>query len=278
MSTYNSIDLYNKLNLLINTKSDKFVNMIYYLQCPRQLNLFYEEYINKYDYMIGNKADGIRTILFVKNNKVYLVSTTSIINIGETKVEMNDIIMDGEHIISQNKYVCFDILYIDKINIENDIIKKLELCNNYIKYLPYDIEIRKLYKFDEYKNRKKEKYPIDGVVFIPINNNYPIYKWKPLNKLTIDFQLKETTINNKYILCVKDKDNIIPYKYKGNVYRTSEPSFKNGMIIECKWKNDTFVPIRIRKDRISPNSLNTANHIMKSIKSYINLDDILNSM
>lgn len=199
------------------------------------------------------------------SDKLYTINNKQSDNIEPNIILDAEFLYNGEliDVLDKSKldlYV-FDIILYDNINLSkepfeeryayfdkvNTFLKKhklgkvkdfIKLSNNYEKEI-----------LNYYNNSLKQKYEIDGLIFTPnsnvINNNKKnansnyinmiAYKWKPEEKLTIDFYIAKSLSksNKEYILCsgisyndytklniqlIKDYYKIIPKKYHNNQY------------------------------------------------------------
>ena len=161
-------------------------------------------------------------------------------------------------------------------------------------------------------NHKNFSYETDGIVFTPINEEYnpqndiyeqkkleihpEILKWKPLDKISIDFQI-EINVNSIKLLTSNGPNP--PVEFKGDDRDTFDASsqidthhplfneIKNGDIVEFGVKfvegnmvknNDdkiVLVPFRIRYDKTFANGKNTAKDVWEDINSPIELETLL---
>lgn len=241
-----SIDRY--VNKPINLNRRDIVNIIQY---------------HKNDYLLAAKADGIRCLLLIYNNQLYKVMNRCVVFVS--KIDINNMIIDGELI--NETYIAFDILYMDNYNYL--LSKRLEYLHMISNKIPYII-VRELFRLDELKKVKCE-FRCDGIIFVPIKDNLITYKWKPIEKLTIDFQVKK--YEDKLILCVSNEKGVKGFRINNMLY--SVKGFKEDDIVECRYENDNFIPIRLRKDRIYPNYKDIALSIFDNIKDYFTLDQYL---
>lgn len=212
--------------------------------------------------------DGIN-IKLLSNNLYNIIDTNIVLN--EELLEP-DIILDCEFIYNKDivdnnlelkdlDIFVFDIILYNKKNISKlpfeQRIKLVDDVNEFLskynlgKFKTF-IKLTENYKqeiIDFYKSTKKEKYETDGLIFTPnssvinenkkyINQDYInmlAYKWKPEDKITIDFYIAKSLSKNKkeYILCsgintndynklqIELIDNyykIIPKKYHSSNY------------------------------------------------------------
>jgi SAM-dependent methyltransferase len=152
------------------------------------------------DYYITDKVDGKRCIIYINDNKIYAVSNTLTIIDAPTNFDITQTyIFDTE--FYNNSYYIFDVMvFKDEIISELIFEKRLE----YFERASKISDIFKLKPFiklnDDYKNqikefKKQEKiYEIDGIILTPYNgkyNNMQVYKYKPVEKLTVDFLIKK---------------------------------------------------------------------------------------
>lgn len=142
-----------------------------------------------------------------------------------------------------------------------------------------------------------KKVKLDGLIFTPFDTEYVIsgvwkkflniqYKWKPIQEQSIDFAIYKE--GSKFLLKVKKGDELIVFterdkqnnKYipvKVKLFSKEElKQIKDGTIGEFIYDNisKSFKLKNIRKDKTNPNSLSTANNVMKAIRFPVNLENI----
>lgn len=233
------------------------------------------------NYGITIKADGIRHFLYTNENGSYLIGK-DIIKISDEKSKRN--LFDVEVMKEISDYIT---IYIIDMIIEDGIsISNLNLSERYEKFIEFDI--------NKYKIKKKEfrfpttskryfrdiKYflehiddiPSDGIIFTP-NSYYgfpSVFKWKPIQKLTIDVKLK----NNKLFVMEDNKE--VEFKIDANI---SELYKYNEGIMEIQYipNENKFILYRMRTDVNVPNDLKTALQIWRQLQNPITIDDLLNN-
>lgn len=171
---------------------------------PKQLNktLYHKLFPQLPQWYITEKADGIRICIFIQKKMLYIITD----EIKEYPINIDDVvILDAE--LYNNIILIFDCYFFNG-NLKN---KPLEKRIKYIEQifdkidLPYDVRIKSHLLIGHDLSGIKEKYEsnydyeTDGLIFTS-PNNYKIYKWKPYEKLTIDF------------LCIKVPDKILGQK------------------------------------------------------------------
>lgn len=147
-------------------------------------------------------------------------------------------------------------------------------------------------------------YDNDGLIFNNINDAYlsnvkNVYKWKPPEQLTIDFRIRQTSptefylgvgndikssqrtakkcadrimaanpdLNAPEVLFMGTGDHPFDGKIVVNPPEINGTPLGNDQVVEMAWdfKNQTFVPQRIRFDKPRPNNLSTACDIWADI-------------
>lgn len=171
--------------------------------------------IYKFDnYLITEKLDGERMLLFIMYTNIYLIYGNKKIQ-RKTNVNNTNIIiaLDCEYFMNEDDiddiYI-FDVLYYDDTKVHklgyverlkyfekckkitddideyNIIYKEFEQINNTSKDSNIETLVHKYYT----NKIKNSKYNIDGIIFSePLNNYYNThnYKWKPVEYNSIDF-------------------------------------------------------------------------------------------
>ena len=266
-------------------------------------DLTYENMIvNKYS--ITAKADGYRKILMINKHGCYFITNDiNKISNPNPKWKNLNIIIDTE-LVDDTLYIFDVLLYQNKIVADiADLQQRLGYAEIIVKTLntiqtsktKLNIKIKKFVYFSNFEEFSKgilriidnAEFPTDGLIFTPINvpyfasNNQPsIKKWKPIDDLTIDFEI----IDTPPFIGVKDNQNkIVPFDGTKDNKITSENvdiDYKNyhiGQIVEFKWNPDNklFYTYRLRSDKIEPNFINIAFDTFSLIINPISLDTLL---
>lgn len=139
----------------------------------------------------------------------------------------------------------------------------------------------------------KIDYNVDGIIFISkyksigIYTQYTMFKWKPRELHTVDFKVivdaQGVTAHagkaNTYVpFATAPLDSDSEKMFVGELAKNC-PGFKNGDIVECKYDiiNDIFTPVKLRKDKSHPNSLNTVNKTLMNIKEDITMKELIHT-
>lgn len=272
--TYNDINIIN--NSIYKILEILPLNIKKILKQPTPLKNI-ENILN--NFAVTEKLDGLRSMLYItKNGDVLLLKNnfqTRVITNLKIK-NYNNTIIDGE-LINDKIFYAFDIIIFKGIHLKENLMERIEKLK-VLKFLSkkgkMDIYYRvKIYYYDNIiKNselilKNKNKHNIDGLIFNSINQNYEnsiIYKWK--YTITFDFMMKK--VNNNHIewelYCYNGNNkytifpNINNYRVKSDKYL--DIKYKDGIIIEFEYdeNNNTFLPLKIRNDKIFPNYINVA--------------------
>lgn len=234
---------------------------------------------NKTKYFLTNKLDGKRALLYFNNFKAYLITSKLEFTLFKIKVnaDLNDTLLDCEYF--QNKVFVFDILFfktkdlrdfnlttrLNYLSMFNDIYKHKKIKMK--KYLHSNI-------CSDFKllndTKKYAKNIIDGVIFTPDCNYYQTpLKWKPTELLSIDFKIKK--LPNDHLALLTHSGTIFTpkekkYKNIGTVHAPGN-TYKDNEVVEFVFKNNKFVPIRSRPDKINSNYITVIMSNFNTIKN-----------
>jgi hypothetical protein len=176
---------------------------------PRTINqrIYYNNLFPHYNkYMVCEKSDGVRCIVYCDGKNKWIVNDKEVIN-GDSTL---DAIFDGEYI--DGKVYIFDVLYFDgKLLVDNVFDERWNIISSNRVLIEKDgIMIKNMKRIDNIKDdvlgvwNAKYDYEIDGLIFTPLDETYfkmVVYKWKPADKSTIDFLV---------VRCPDDKTGIKP--------------------------------------------------------------------
>tara|TARA_B100001540_G_scaffold283163_1_gene274484 strand:+ start:135 stop:608 length:474 start_codon:yes stop_codon:yes gene_type:complete len=145
---------------------------------------------------------------------------------------------------------------------------------------------------DEYLPKVEQK--IDGLVFTPVNEPVRIgthetmFKWKPLEKNTVDFLMKKEPSRETPGFKPGPLAWRLYIQEKGKLYFESEiplnripdePWFEDGAIVECMymtWEEPMWwKPLKRRRDKTHPNNRRTFYRTIVNIKENIKMKEFL---
>lgn len=278
---------------------------------PRNLkkyNIMYGGLVGnpRYNYSMSWKADGVRKFLYFGKIGAWLIYGNSFNLIARFKTPPStEFCFDGEYIQKPKKdlFVVFDIVYYGRMSeIKNakyeERYKNAKRIVENLKLSFIDIMIKKVVFFktvnqfyeniDFFLDNSPEEYKTDGLIFTPndiyntitIVNSMPlsnIYKWKPPERLTIDFKIVK--INGEMRLFSYSPDGDIPFygiksKKIENITYADNDIVKDGDIGEFSWneKEQIFELVKIRTDKSSANHINIARDVFNDIINPITAD------
>lgn len=217
-------------------------------------NIIKGDTLNIYEkYAVTLKADGERHLLYVYENYFYLIDINfkiKVMNISDKS--WNNTLIEGE-LVNNNTFLVYDILFENGNDIRRKQFKtpkkneedRVYFLNQFINsetrnYSDNNINIQlKKYLYSSsgdgsdifekasilWSNRKNNIYDVDGLIFMPMMDYYPIksgswyslFKWKPSELNSIDFLIKITknknNVEEKKIYISKEKNSeLIQYK------------------------------------------------------------------
>jgi len=285
-----------------------------YLNEPRNISLndlFSEEFETALSTV---KLNGKRTVIMADTENIYMCTSEDIFKVGTHSGKLNGCLIDCEYMKESvddvSEFKAFDILFCEKVDVRD---KNVYSRRNYLKniinkginlFLDRKItlkhfeddkndtiyeKIRKTIKSIDDEPKYKEKDLEDGIL-IQTFGKYKsvIWKWKPEEKLTIDFLFVKMTPEEQKInkvkksafwVKVKDGRDIVPFigsvfnPFKGwiivdnGLFLEQDPE---GRVVECKWDKDlkTFVPERYRDDKPFPNASSAYSSSHRNEKGY----------
>lgn len=269
---------------LTNEKFDK--NII-----NKPINLTYRQLsVGKYDsliksnnnYYLSAKADGLRKLLLLYDNYVWLfLPPFDFSLLSRDNEDFNTTIYDCEYIDKQ--ILLFDCLWWQNKDIRNKTYKeRYQYINNLqITHSIYQFNKKEIVQlstknfFDQIANYLQEErftYKIDGLIFTSAATyNESVYKWKDPRDLTIDFLVQDgelqvyDEITRQMVVFIGTKQ----YPITDVIYPE-----KNG-IYEFEYQNNTLQVRKYRADKNSSNTLKTATQVWQDIFHPITREDLL---
>jgi len=256
--------------------------------------------LKKYDYVVCEKTDGVRYMMIAltfEGKKVCVFINRALdmfkCPINFKKSVYNLTIVEGE--LYDDHFMIYDILTSCGIIVgHHDFLERLQQCEDLMakaitmKNDTVKLKVKTFHILKDYEQFLNEYLPtvsqeIDGLIFTPVHcpiktgTHEYMFKWKPLHKNTIDFQLKYE--HGKWRMYVQEKGNLI--------FESEIPPDKNfdysllqeNAIVECEYKpNDTpmwWKPLMLRPDKTYPNSRKTFYRTLVNIKEDIDIKDFL---
>lgn len=249
--------------------------------------------INSQPYMVCEKTDGERYIMFVtrigeKTKVVLFINRNLDMYLQSLYFEdsvYDNTIIDGEMIKPPNRtgiylFMSFDLVCCCGVNIKkNKLTERLSELHKLLstKYNPkanIKVHMKKFFdvkQIDSAINTMNKYYPSDGLIFTPVdlavqeNTHYTLLKWKPND--TIDFVI-ESCGDTKYLSLTNLSD-----KKTKKIQKVVTP-LDDGVIVECEYVDSEWIPNKPRPDKDRPNTTMTLERTMVTINDKINIQTI----
>lgn len=139
---------------------------------------------NPDQFYMTDKTDGFRAVASFNGEKLFIVTEMDLI---EFDSDIPKILLDGE--LVEGNFYAFDIIEKGDYNKRLEHLRQLFSDHDFSPYKIFMKNIVDFGNFDIYKD--KYPYDIDGLIFMKNTGenykNMTVYKWKEINKITIDF-------------------------------------------------------------------------------------------
>lgn len=269
--------IYDEINSILG------YNLKFSLNKPIQIR-FSDIRDNLLSYGITIKVDGIRYFLYMNETGAYLMGR-DIIKISNEEfskrlydIELVDkdayiidmLILNGNnisHMKLKDRYDLFQEIKVGDYNVHKKEFKFPTTSKAYFRDIKSLIDIQDITK----------PYSVDGIIFTPnARYGYPTsFKWKPINKLTIDVRLRD---RNLYVYDSNKKKEVI-FDIDADIFGVTRYRDLNEQILEIRYNLDdnSFSLYRVRRDVTVPNDLKTALQIWRQLQNPITEDDLLSN-
>jgi len=275
-----------------------------YFPGPQPISIEYRHFpiIKNNDYVVCEKTDGERHMLvalkFENTNKCLLVNRS--FNMFEIKLNLKraayeGTILDGElydDTLLVYDAVCINGEYVGQFNFLErfDRFQKFTRGVIAMKSDKYKLKCKKFHAINDFEEFMDKHLPsieqkVDGVVFTPVNEpvrigtHETLFKWKPREKNTVDFQMKWDERSKEWKLYVQEKGKLIFESAIPHNRLDNYNLFEDGAIVECMyitWESPMWwKPLKRRYDKTYPNNRRTFYRTIVNIQEDIQLKDFL---
>ena len=255
------------------------------------------------EYYACEKTDGVRymcvTFKFEDTKLCVLVNRRLdmfLLPLNLPKKSYDGTILDGE-LAQNNKNSKWYFLVYDAVLVEGQDVRELGLVERLtkansvaggIRKLSKDPVIIKMKNFQKMNNLKNfcenhldnMDFNTDGLIFTPtkdpicVGTHETLFKWKPRDKNTIDFQMiyREKT----WGLYIQDKGKLF---FQSEITHQDAPEwFIERGIVECSYDREEFkwIPLGLRTDKTYPNNRRTFYRTMVNISENIETSEFYN--
>lgn len=254
-------------------------------------------------YVVCEKTDGVRCMLLAfmfENRKVCVCLNRALdmfvcpLNFRKFVYEGNGTILEGE-LYNDVTFMIYDALvvsgkgvghldFLDRLKHIEELMKALTV----LKYDPITLRIKTFHLLSDFDSFMKDYLPtveqeMDGLIFTPVKTwvktgtHETMFKWKPREKNTIDFQLKKK--GEMWQMYVQERGELV-FESELHSNKVSHlPWMEDGAIVECQYMFDDepmwWKPLKRRHDKTFPNSRRTFYRTLVNIKEDIKMEDFL---
>ena len=253
-------------------------------------------------YVVCEKTDGVRFMMlaFMFNNKKKTIFINRALEMFDCPLNFRKLVYDGTIVEGEmygDTFMMYDMLMsCGKIIGDQDFLTRLDHMEKFkkmlmsLKYDPVKLALKTFHLMSDFEEFMDKYLPtvqqeIDGLIFTPINDTVKtgthetMFKWKPRDKNTIDFQLKRrgdvwrlhVQERGKLVFESELRDEWVPLK--------AREWLKEDAIIECQYMfQDSpmwWKPVALRSDKTFPNSRRTFYRTLVNIREDIAMVDFL---
>lgn len=230
--------------------------------------------LSKNRYLVCEKTDGVRHFLVCFTDSLgrkicALVNRSFDYELYPLTIP-RETLLDGE--LLGNEFIIHDAVCVKGEDVrQKTLLERLTYARAVTKaILPLEKLKVKCKNMLEYKDISQLQLGphTDGVIFTPVDEpvrmgtHRTLFKWKPREKITIDFLLK----NGNF--CIQHESKLLI------VQKYPEHSEKEG-IYECSFDGDIWEPILKRTDKSHPNNKRTYERTLVNIKENIKFCELV---
>jgi hypothetical protein len=271
---------------------------------PVSIEFRHFDILRSQPYLVCEKTDGVRCMLLAfmfENKKVCVLLNRALdmflcpLNFRKSVYEGSGSILDGE-LYENEIFMVYDALMVCGTVVgQYDFLSRLKHIEEMkklltvLKYDPIKIQLKTFHLLTDFKTFMSEYLPtvtqkIDGLIFTPvktwvkIGTHETMFKWKPREKNTIDFQMKKK--GNLWRLYVQERGKLVFESELKPHQIPNEPWVEEDAIVECQYMFQDepmwWKPLMRRRDKTYPNGRRTFYRTLVNIKEDIKMEDFLN--
>lgn len=224
-------------------------------------------YLRKHAYMVAEKTDGIRFLLYASaKSGVFLINRSFLFVCCSVQMDLpGESVLDGEIIYENNRYVfyVFDALCYDGVVVTQlPLMDRLRVVHQFVKRVHpnnfMQIKSKPMYALNATSHVFTHVIPSlshvsDGLIFTPCMQPYepkiPILKWKPAFLNSVDFLIRDGKCY------VNDRKEPV-----------ADIDERRTLVGECVWRDDKWVLERVREDKRTGNSFRVYQDIQQDLQ------------
>jgi hypothetical protein len=241
--------------------------------------------LKKSDYLVAEKTDGIRHLLVSFETKegekcVALVNRAFEVTCLQKYTLAKDTILDGELVIRNDDRQIF--LVHDAVMIRGESLlqrslterldKARSLAKTILSKSPFTTLVKQMVPLSAMDTLEQGMYKTDGLVFTPVSEpiqtgtHESMFKWKPREHITIDFQIAGGTK-----LYIQERGRLIQ---EAELHLTKE-FYPDGTIVECGYGDVGWYVVKVRTDKTYPNNRRTFMRTIVNLREDIKREEFL---
>jgi hypothetical protein len=233
---------------------------------------------------VCEKTDGVRHFLLSIDSGVYIVNRA--FKTEQIKIRIpKDTLLDGELVQTKTGKMLFVVH--DAVRVKGESLlrvpldQRLDKARGVIKGIiktaaaPFEVRVKTMWPLETpILDLNSFEYETDGIVLTPIKEpirmgtHETMFKWKPKNRITIDFHIK-----NGYELWVQDRGE--PYKEAELHLLNRRLDLADGTICECGYGETGWFVEKIRTDKNHANNRRTYFRTCVNLRENIQLEEIM---
>lgn len=243
--------------------------------------------LKRQPYVVCEKTDGVRYFLLCPpgSKEVFLVNRSFAVETVSFAGFPKDTLLDGELVTTKDKrqlFVIHDAVRVKGFDLMNENLPtRLGFAITAIKGViksrrdPFEMRVKEMIEFHQISLMKpldSFEYETDGVVFTPVNEpirmgtHETMFKWKPLNRITIDFDIREGRH-----LFVQERG--IPHLEAELHIQNQRHGIPDGTIVECGYGELGWFVEKTRPDKDHPNNRRTYYNTCTNLRENIALQE-----
>jgi hypothetical protein len=239
--------------------------------------------LKRQPYFICEKTDGVRYFLVSIESGVYIVNRA--FDIEQVKIRVaKDTLLDGELVKTKAGKILFVVHDAVRVKGESLLAQPLDarlakartVTKSIIKtaQAPFEVRVKQMLNLGSpFPDLGSFEYETDGIVLTPINEpirmgtHETMFKWKPRERITIDFKIK-----NGVELWVQDRGE--PYKEAELLGKNQRPELPDDTIVECGYGELGWFVEKTRTDKTHANNRRTYFRTCVNLRENIQLAEI----